>query len=683
MLKYIRKNQKKMLAVFSVFLMIVFILPSVTKNPRGGDSVEGTISNGSGGKIKIYGRELAQSKSEWDLLKRIQFPQMIPSGVPGLSRPGLVPFVYGLSPIVSDPATGNTGSIAYGNIERHPDMYLLLQKEAQRMGETVSPERLNSTLLTIEQYNKGLMNDEDLQPRVEQAVRNFLLVQAAYNQAASVIKISSPYRDQALANQFQQIRLKLVEFASDNSTAAEAPTTQQIDEQFLVYRDEDPGSTANPFGFGYRYPNQVKLQYIGVPYAQILRQIEQSRTDHDWEVEEYRYYLKNKESFAATQPAPTTSPLSLNSLPEAAVKSSVKAGYKPFEQVRDEIKTRILNPEVQRRMDAIRNAIVTTLNADWTTHYRDLTAKASAQPESIARISSQGVPYVSVDYLPRLALMIQKQFGVLPKVVSLQDSLRTAKELANESGIGRSRSAELGGVDFSTYVSVMGQAFVPASQQDNSNVLNLFKPSQVLRDDANNIYVFRLTAMDPAHSPTDKNAVLNRVKQDLTVASTFAKVRERADNFLNSLQNTTLETAAAKAGKKVITTGFIPNRPGAEIDNYLVNGPANAAFISQAFQLLAEAGRSANPHPTGLIELQREGKVLVAQIDGIRPDWDKDSKTFLETRINSEINDSFSQAFQIAWFDFDSLSARLKYISERPSKPRTQQENPTTPQPAL
>src|SRR5258706_9828534 len=85
MTKYLRKNQKKVLAIFSVGLMIAFALPSMTSNSRRGEQVVGTID---GGKVTIGSGEYNVYRSHWQALKRQFGPQALSVVLAGVDRGG-------------------------------------------------------------------------------------------------------------------------------------------------------------------------------------------------------------------------------------------------------------------------------------------------------------------------------------------------------------------------------------------------------------------------------------------------------------------------------------------------------------------------------------------------------------------------------------------------------------------
>src|SRR4051812_30314094 len=108
MYRLLQKHGKHLMAVFSVFLMIAFTLPSAMKRAGGSSPVIATYADGD----KIHADEAYNSRKHWELLNSIPLRQG-PLGMVAL------------------------GPAAAEHIAKHPIEFLLLQKEAEKMGVTV------------------------------------------------------------------------------------------------------------------------------------------------------------------------------------------------------------------------------------------------------------------------------------------------------------------------------------------------------------------------------------------------------------------------------------------------------------------------------------------------------------------------------------------------------------------
>src|SRR2546423_10180408 len=148
----------------------------------------------------------------------------------------------------------------------------------------------------------------------------------------------------SLAQDRQSIVVNLVEFnAARYADTLPPTTTQELQAQFEKYADVIKGAVdpkTNPHGFGYKYPNRLKLQYIAVPRGLVRKSVETSPppgTDpnekniaYAWEKEARKYYLQHPDQFPTTQAS--TEPSDSFSLGGGGAKT--KAKTRPFEQAK-------------------------------------------------------------------------------------------------------------------------------------------------------------------------------------------------------------------------------------------------------------------------------------------------------------------------------------------------------------
>src|SRR5258706_10063515 len=96
------------------------------------------------------------------------------------------------------------------DIEKHPALFLLLQKDAERHGVSVSADE--SKTFWVNQLRRPV---ETLTPLDVQAVRSMLTIVGEYQQLAQTVKVSQPIWRHEAAVQFQGVRLNLVDFRAD------------------------------------------------------------------------------------------------------------------------------------------------------------------------------------------------------------------------------------------------------------------------------------------------------------------------------------------------------------------------------------------------------------------------------------------------------------------------------------
>src|SRR5688572_5311455 len=119
MYRFVQKHGKKLLAVFSAFLMLSF-------------AASGMLSRGGGGQNPVVGRigddeeiraaDVFYARQDWQTLSRI------PAGQQGRTMTSLL------------------GPGVEAEITRQPILFLLLQKEAEKLGVTVSEDSLQTML---------------------------------------------------------------------------------------------------------------------------------------------------------------------------------------------------------------------------------------------------------------------------------------------------------------------------------------------------------------------------------------------------------------------------------------------------------------------------------------------------------------------------------------------------------
>ena len=127
MYTFLRKNNKKLMAVFAAFLMVAFIADIGFGRRSGGAGGSDAVAAHLGSE-KIYSSEFREAEQEWKTLTQLRASR-------GGGGMGGFPLVYRL------------GQYAPAEIQRNPRLFLLLQREAQRMGVGVSPDRVNDIMV--------------------------------------------------------------------------------------------------------------------------------------------------------------------------------------------------------------------------------------------------------------------------------------------------------------------------------------------------------------------------------------------------------------------------------------------------------------------------------------------------------------------------------------------------------
>ena len=294
---WMKKNQKKLMALFAAVLMVSFL---ITAGPLGNSLVSGARSRGPAiatiGKTDIYADDRKQADVEWKILEQSYYIDRN-EGQPMRAIE------------LAGPAIAN-------QIKDHPELFMLLIKEAELRGINVSDDVVKTAVQNQIHSIYGLPADANY----DSAVHHLLMVQALRNQLVSNVKFSEPQWKHLLAEQYRQIRLNLVEFNAEQlSHTTPAPTTQQVvtlyDQYKSVLADNAPKAKDDSLTFAYEVPDRVKLQYVTISRDQILKAAREAHRDphdkpgdlpYDLKVRALEYYLKNQTEFV--RPAPETKP---------------------------------------------------------------------------------------------------------------------------------------------------------------------------------------------------------------------------------------------------------------------------------------------------------------------------------------------------------------------------------------
>jgi hypothetical protein len=667
----IKKNQKKLLAIFAAGLMIVFILPAGLKN--GSSAREHGRPIGQLGKTIVYTEDREQARSDWKLLS--QYPAFIPE----INPRGAVPYTLHL------------GESLFDQIQKHNELFFLLQKEAEQRGIRVSKDEVGNILKN--EYPFSAMGGDTEQLHL--AMTHFLMVKGLRDRLNSDIKISEPIWTHNLAGS-QQVRLNLVEFNTrDLKASLPVPTTQQVEDLYAKYKGVEPeaGMTPadDPLGFGYQVPNRVKLQYVSITRAQILAAVRAAKPEYDWDVQARQYYYGHQQDFVrpapATQPAtapatqpsttqPSTQASAAGTQPATAPATQASAGptpavpatptTRPYAEVKEEILTLAMKADADKLQKDVADALQKRLAADFAEYRktnpttRPSTGPAVAGPTT--QPSTQPTGYASYGYLEQVAQDIQKQFHVLPEVHQIGEWADT-RQLGREPGIGFARAGER---RFSEYATQDAVPFATDPARKSDSLLQVLQPSEQLSDFSENAYVFRLTDASPAHA-ADLAEVHARVESDAQAKAAYDGALAAAKKLADSARKDGLLKAAVAEHRVVVSTGafgFDQRMP--KIPNFEADFMSTAALTDKAHSLLSDA-TPANPHPVAVVEMPADKKVVVAELADVTLDIPADRLALMKIRTTANEQQQGSEMLAQSWFNYDAVVKRLDYKSEEPA----------------
>jgi hypothetical protein len=644
MYRIIKKYQKKLLAVFAVLLMIAFVATLGPGNFSGRGPRADVVVGHVNGK-ELYDRELQAGKDQWQILMRTpvttrqSFGQQMP-----------LPFAMLPFPVVED-------------IQKHPELFVLLQKDAASQGITVNPDEARE--LWVNQLGKpnDLVSTQEVQ-----AIQGILTIVGEYQQLAGAVKVSQPMWKHEAAQQFQGVRLNIVDFRSDEfEKNVPAPTQQQLAGHFEKYKNTPPrqaDSVADDsLGFGYQVPTRVKVQYLELPHSEVVAALQPTpEARHEWEVKAADYYLAHQDEFRnpatqpASQPAATRASASQPAAtqPAATQVADTRPAIKPFDEVKAQIVEQLMAPDLAKQTALIEKELTSKLAADWLNIRKANEAATRPATTQAAPASQPALPEMSLARLEQIRADIQKSMRVSLNIHELNDWL-DSKQLSALPGIGSAQTSDRD--SFPEYA----LHFTGQRGMVTAVPLQVWEPSQPLTDLKQNAYVFRLTAAEPAHAPPDMTPLLAQVTKDWRTAQAYELAKQAAAGLAASAKSLGLAQASRTAGLTIVTTGPFSPRSPRNIQGYLLTDATALQDLGKAAHKLLEQASVDDKHPSVEFELPTVLRTGVAELASAQLELP-------EAQVQYEVVASQRQTNMVKlaedWFAYDAVVERLNYKAE-------------------
>ena len=359
--RWLRKNNMKLMAVVVIALMFIFVAGDFIQ--RGNRSM-GTRVIGHMGTRKITNYDLYTARSELDLLRALRADDILRAqDLQGVFLAELLFSDQRGSPALMSRVKSSIRRNLYAISDKQindiyrrqapPDvLWLCLKTETQRAGIGI-PDNQAGELLgqaipqlfggqTYSQFMAGLMNSQGIPEQQILATFGELLAVWQYGQMLCVNEGLT--RQQVMAEaaaERESIDAQVVEFEAERFAAAqEAPSQEQVQQQFDKYKTFVAGAISddNPYGFGYKLPPRVGLEYIAVKLDDVQTIVAPPTQDEVGD-----YYNRNKEELFSEQ---------VRSDPNDP-NSELVTQTKSFAEVAGSISKRLLSEKINAKADAI------------------------------------------------------------------------------------------------------------------------------------------------------------------------------------------------------------------------------------------------------------------------------------------------------------------------------------------
>lgn len=710
----IKKNQKKLMAIFAVLLMVSFV--ATFSVGRGGgmggrsDTVIGHI-----GSNEVYDSEMRAAQNDWSWARRTpvsdpvrgqELPVAIDAiifGTSGIPRPPSMPhdnadfqkwFQRSMRWQQSYGAQYQLGmSIAgsfYKAADQHNELLYLLPEEARRDGLQVDPNG--------DQVNAYLFNALGVQPSevatnsvARSAVQRLLLIAAEIGRLKDSLKVSQPAWQHEAAD-IQSVRLALLDFrASDYERKLPAPTTQEVQQQFDRFKNVTPhvSSAGNPLGFGYQIPARAKLQYLEIPHAEIVQAVlhtvhppggeaavGSADPQYDWEVQAASYYNAHEDEFK-NPPPPATSPATTRSAdsqpatsqsatsqpsttPAAESQPTSLPAIKPFGEVKQQILDKLTSSETEKLSQAIVSDLSARLDSDYQVIHRATAgmigpALPQTQPADHAPATGPAAGLMMLAHLEQIRDQIQQKFHVAIQLHDIANGWQTQSDLEKLPGIGTAATAD------HTPFSNLATSFQFPISISNEHPLQVWQPSPPLTDEQQNTYLFRLTAAEPPHAPPDMAPIATQVAADWKLSQSYDQAMQAAQKALTSAKSVGLSQAARTLGQTPIATPLFPPGRAQEIPGYPLGNPAASQTLAGAAADLLKQATPADRNPDALVPLPTVGRVAVIELAAAQlpeSEW-RVQYALTERQQMEEVKELTAE-----WFNYDRVVARIGYKPE-------------------
>jgi hypothetical protein len=438
LIKWIRKNERKILAIVVIILMIGFIGGSyLSQLGRGGFGRKTVIARyGVEGKITDYDRALAQR--DLDILQSLRIDQMLRSQ--DLRGVFLAELLFSEGRISPEFLVGLKRAIAthrlrisdeqIAGLYRHEvpsDIYwILLKREAAEAGVAISERTADRILGDVLPglFNgapsswviSGLRSRKISEEMVLKAFSELLVVLEYAGMINSVEGLTEAQMRRWASLEGEEINAELVRFsASMFADQQPEPSQQQIREQFENFKGDPAGklSDENPYGFGYMLDDMAALGYIALKMGDISKTVEKPTQQ---EMEDF--YQANLGQFVEQVPMDPNDP---NSLMTERVIS--------FGRVAKLISARIYGWRVGTKVDVILGDA-------------KLLAQENFGDADVAELDAEKLEELAADY-SQVAEQLSQKYGI--EVYSGKTGLLSADDMRADEYLSglflRSRSA--------------------------------------------------------------------------------------------------------------------------------------------------------------------------------------------------------------------------------------------------
>lgn len=662
MFKFFRKYQTWLLAVGGSLLMVVFLMEGVLGQLGNRDPSTQVVGRVDGEKIRVS--DLRDAQGQIDLINRIApvLGQLAaPSDIQWLlmlheaGRMGLAASEHEVSQVMGALGLDNEAlkklarelKVSPAAIQRTIANWIVVQNYRELvlgLAHVPLPEKF----ARIQQAQQLLSFARQMQSMPRQASRLAHAAMLAFGAASGDPRLSAPLLTSFVQNQSAEVKVTGVRISADRSMAGVKVEEKDLADLFERYKDSLPGE-GDRYGFGYRRPDRVKIEYLALPFDRLFDKAEVA------EDEVLTYYDAHRNDYrgqSTTQPAPA------DPTPEA--RQSIVRELKRR-------KARDMGGRIIQEAQTLLNRAAGAVPISQAGYYE---LPAGFQPTPMIEVADQ----------------IEKKFGVRADVVQNDKAFIDADGLRTLRGISQAFLILPGnvGAPFVNYVLSAKELSTKTDNPLTGRRLQVGIASQPLvtqNTEEPSQFVFRLIDAQASHAPASLAEVREEVERDAKQLKAFEELVNDSQDWVARFIKEGPDGLAKDVQSSVISPPPFPRR---EFDMQSFDVPnidgvgRSEAFVDRVFDLassLNEKGGVAKAPPADRvtsIPVDRQLSLYVVRLDDFTPitheQYEQNAMRGVAAIQQWVMSEAKGDPFSV-----ESISKRISYVPEHPDTPKSTQ----------
>ena len=332
-------------------------------------------------------------------------------------------------------------------------------------------------------------------------------------------RLSEPVMRHFLFDRLAMVQIKAIKIDSNRHMGQiDPPTEQTLRNLFESYK----GNLPDEGKMGYRFSDQIQLEYLSIPIDRIITITEVSDADA------MTYYDNNREDYRGE--------------PDSDSPQGKELVYQEYDQVRDQIMSKLR----QDRASQLGRQMIKA-------------AQAMLMDQVQSFPKTNGYYDRPTDWRPmsltEVAKALQLKFGVSTDVVLDDNRWLDRNEAADLPGIGQSRMVIGREVHSFIDYAFSVQEILKDKKDSSLSLMRLQTklPSQMLINASNrNLYCFRLVNARPNRIPQSLDEVREKVIEDANQQAAYEKLIAEKEIWIEKLKKYSLDQLANESGETII-----------------------------------------------------------------------------------------------------------------------------------